>query len=274
MKRPILYAVDGNWILHRVFHTVTYATEDKNRAIAWSFLHRVCQDALAVRAQKLVVAFDGSDIFRYHIYPQYKGERGSNAEVYESLPEVKKVLKEARITVIHRRKYEADDVLCTLAAMFEPDHDVVIGTKDKDSYQYLKSGVRLYDSSYRVKGELAPRYVKHTDVEELMGVPHTQALAYQCLIGDGIDGVPSVLSKGEAKKGLAKWGTLKKFIANDKRLQENLAALSLNRDLVQLRTDALPEVPDLTFKKSSSDRMPKVYFAWARVAAPVSRGLF
>ena len=270
-----IFAVDGNLYLHRVFHTVTYETEDKNRAIAWSFLGRVLQDAIAVRAQKIVVVFDGSEIFRYAIYEKYKGERGDNSEVYAALPEVKRVLREACIPVIQRKRFEADDVLCALAHLFSPDHDVVIGARDKDTYQYLKPGVRLYDSAYRVKGELQPRYVTHEDVLTLMGVPAHQALAYQCLVGDGTDGVPSVVGPATAKKGLAKWGTLREFIANDEHLQTKIKALKFNRKLVELRRDSLPEArPDLDFKASPSDRMPAKYHAWASIAAPRSKGLF
>lgn len=280
--KPKILGVDGNWILHRVFHTTTYETSDKGRAIAYNFLSRVCLDAIAVKATHLLVAFDGSSVFRYDLYPEYKGQRGDNSEVYAFLPEVKRLLKAAGITVIHRKKFESDDVLRSLAEAYPYDvASVVLGTRDKDAYQGLREGVQLYDSSYRVRGELRPRFVSAADVLDIFGVPAGRpALEYQILFGDGTDNVPHLMGAATAKKGLLKWGSIKAWCKGDPKMaawfRENRDRLVLNRSLVELRADvALPELEDLLVGPPSDVKaMPKPWHAMNDMMHPKSKGLF
>lgn len=266
-------AVDGNWVLHRIFYTTTYAVKDLSASIAWNFLNRICIDALAVKASSIIVAFDGFDVFRYHVYSQYKGNRGDNSDVYAHLDKTKEFVRSAGIQVIHKPSYEADDISCSLASVTD---NLVIATKDKDTYQCLRPGVSLYDSSFRVNGQLRPRFVHDSDVKTLTGLSPKQFHAYQVLIGDGIDNVPRLMSPAKAKAGIKTWGTFSKWCANDKEIRnwaaKNRKALALNHKLVTLVSDLQLKIKPMKLVTEGS--WPRAYSTFVDVLNPRSRGLF
>lgn len=270
-----LYGVDGNWYLHRVFHTQPEQSKDPASLMARRFLSMICKDAVATRCKNLVVAFDGDKIFRYDIYPSYKGERGEGSKVYDYLDGLKTYLDSAGIQVFHFPKYEADDVLCSIAS--QSTVPVVIGARDKDAFQYLRQGVRLYDSSNKLKGKPAPRYIAHTDVPVMLkGIAPEQCVDYQTLIGDAIDNVPQLVTPAKARKGIATYETLKSWIAADDairaELREKKEQLVLNRKLVKLKADLPIKIQQVCWKDVSD--FPQPYADLKTFCNPKSRGLF
>jgi 5'-3' exonuclease len=242
------------------------------------FLAMICNDALAARCTNLVVAFDGDKVFRFKLYAKYKGERGEGSKVYDHLDLVKSYLDEVGIQVIHAREYESDDILCSIANQ----GDMVGGTRDKDSYQYLRKGVRLFDSSFKVKvgGKMkpAPRFITHEDVPVLLkGLTAKQSLDYQTLIGDEIDGVPQLVTPARARNGIMEHGTLKAWLAADKTLRRELKPkaeqLNLNRKLVRLVPDLKLKLRPIQWNKDVQS-LPNGYANFKTFCNPRSKGLF
>lgn len=56
------------------------------------------------------------------------------------------MLTELGICYCQPEIFEADDVACSAAYKYSK---VIVGTKDKDSFQYLSDKVSLYDSSFK-----------------------------------------------------------------------------------------------------------------------------
>lgn len=289
-----LFVVDGNWYLHRCYYTINPKYREVKDALVYSFLSLICKDAAKLGCNHMLVAFDGPEVFRYRLYPQYKANRSEAKEgagiregfkeVYEYLPFVLQTLSELDFVWVQPRKFEADDVLASAATEYckELDH-VYCGTKDKDAYQYLTEQVSLYDSSFKVNGESKPREVTFKDVPKLKGVEVSQMAAYQCLTGDAIDNIPQVLHPSRAKKLLKTYGTINSALKSDEYREDllpHLEKLKLNAKLVKLRTDVeLPELSTLKVRRKEIDSalrqfLPKAYFVLLDQACPRTKGLF
>jgi DNA polymerase-1 len=143
------------------------------------------------------------------------------------------------VPVVSVARFEADDVLATLAAAgSQRGLDVFLCTSDKDCRQLIDDRVRLYS--------LRKRAVFGRD--ELLadwGIKPEQVVDLQTLVGDSVDNVPGVPGIGikTAAKLLQDFGTLENILANIDRIpgakrQENLrncgALIERTRQLVRL----------------------------------------
>ncbi len=231
----------------------------------------ICADAMATKCDRLLVAFDGDKVFRFKLYPKYKGERGASSPAYDYLDALKTYLSKAGVPVFHFQEYEADDVLASVATQCR---NVICGTRDKDSHQYLKEGVELYDSGAKPK----PILLTHEQVQKIDGMTGAQFLDYQTLIGDKIDCVPQLVSPAKAKKGILNHGSLKKWMAKDAEFRAAMTEIReeflLNRKLVKMKTD-LPVRPFVSVNWAPySEDFPKKYFEYKDFCNPKSKGLF
>ena len=267
----VTLGVDGNWVLHRAFHTQGQR-QDPTRAICRVFVSMICKDALRVKATRILIGFDGNDIFRYELYSGYKGARGSDGpSPYDYLKAVKAYVKDLGIPLIHPKRYEADDVMCSLAT--QTKSRVVIATKDKDSFQFVRPHVRLIDSSAKPE----PKMLTYEQIEAKFGVRPELCVDLQTLTGDNIDSIPNLFRRDLAIKGLQQWGSLKEWLANDpalrKKLRPHKEQLKINRKLVRLIPDL--ELPDTTISWNKTEKdVPDSYIELRTFANPKSKGLF
>ncbi len=268
----LLFAVDGNYYLHRVWFTISNKHKLKKevlgRIMAKKMLDFVCTDYSKLGATHCVVAFDGGQNFRYDLYPMYKANRNSDGdgskardrgedglgskELYQYLPQVIKLLKRAGIPVIQHPKYEADDILASLAQL---PTNVVLGTRDKDLFQILNKHTRLW---YSEKG--VGHFITLQDALKKWGLEQSQFIEYQTLLGDSGDNVPTIPFRKRTgpktiQKLLVEHGTIKGIYANGtpqerKILIEHQKQIRINRQLVSMVTDVLrPRPSQLKIKK-------------------------
>jgi DNA polymerase-1 len=181
MNKEIIFCCDGNAYMHRAFATLN---SSRPTAVAFPFhlASMICKDATAVKAKHLLVAFDGPDNFRYGVYEKYKyarrekqgigggGPASSTTGIYSYLGAIKNYFLHAGIPYYMPEQHEADDVLCSVATRYYQDYDIVCGTNDKDSRQFLREGVRMYDSRHKDKDKKPdPIYITHEDMYEGIG---------------------------------------------------------------------------------------------------------
>ena len=265
-----ILAVDGNFYMHR-FHSVLSQSENVSKSMCHMFVNSVCRDALANRCDRILVAFDGSQVFRHALYSDYKASRTKKCGTspYDYLQDVKSYLSELGIPNVQLKKYEADDVLASVATQ---NPKVVIATKDKDAYQYLRHGIILWDATHKPE----PKVTKDSDVKSKFGVEPSQCVEYQMLVGDGVDTIPSVIGQAKAKKGLTKWGTIKNWAANDEAFRaiviENLSQLKRNQKLVTLVKTIKVSIPPIEWNKDPD--VPTNYIKLKEFCNPRSKGLF
>jgi 5'-3' exonuclease len=141
------------------------------------------------RARHMVLAFDESlnSSFRNRIFPAYKANREAAPEELKRQFRWCKQLGQAMgIQVLASRRYEADDLLASVAALMRKKHfsyDIV--TSDKDLGQLLQQRDILWDYA-RQRRLNSQTFRKH------MGVKPSQVADYLALAGDAVDNIPGV----------------------------------------------------------------------------------
>lgn len=291
-----IFVVDGNWYCWRSWAVTRAVHRDFSIAMTSMLIGMISKDMAAVRAKKLLICFDGEKNFRYDLYPMYKSSRHEDKPidnsipgrenvkpVYEYFPIIKEWLDKIQFKWIQYEKYEADDCCCSAAKRYKDQYRVVVGTKDKDHYQYLDDNVCLYDSSFKVNGEPKPRYIDVKLAEELKGVSIKKMRLLQALNGDKVDDIPQLFSLRQSKDIINRLGSLKAAMNDEKyadSIKANLEAIKLNGKLVTLLD--IVEVPDvnaLTVPKLQLDdyakqNLPKSYFNLIDFLHPKTMSLF
>ena len=154
--------------------------------------------------QRGAVAFDESlgSCFRNDLYPAYKANRPMPDEnIIYQFEQCRRLCELLGVPVYASRRYEADDILATLAARSRKD--VVIYSKDKDLRQIVNSKCTLQDISGENRFDAAA-FLKVYDFEPAL-FPD-----YQALVGDTSDNVPGVPGFGPKTAGklVARYGAL------------------------------------------------------------------
>ncbi len=193
------------------------------------------------------IVFDGpGETFRNDLYPDYKAHRDAPPDaLIENLPRIKELAEALAIPVLQADRFEADDVIGTLAKKADAvGSKAVIVSPDKDFQQLLSAHIemlrprhgagfeRLTEEGFREKYEIAP--VNFIDMLALMG--------------DSSDNVPG--AKGIGEKGASQLVRRDQTVENiltkapnysSKRwrnaLMENPDMVRLSKDLVTIRTD-------------------------------------
>ena len=241
----VMYLVDAHSLIFQVFHAIPPMTSPSGMPTnaVFGFL----RDLLYLRKRKpdyLVCAFDRPEpTFRSDLYPDYKAHREAPPDdLIAQLPLIERVAEALRVPVVSHPRYEADDVLATLArAAAKRGLDVYLCTSDKDCRQLIDDHVRLYNLRKH-------QQFGRAELLEDWGVTPEQVVDLQSLVGDAVDNVPGVPGVGvkTAAKLLQEFGTLDNLLANvDKvsgaKRQENLRAakpiIDLSRQLVRLADD-------------------------------------
>jgi DNA polymerase-1 len=200
----------------------------------------------------LGVAMDvSSDTVRKERYEEYKAHRKPMPEdLRPQIPWIRKVVEAYKIPLLELEKYEADDVLGTLAKKASAKgYEVVLISPDKDLMQLVGEGVKMHhptrDKLYDAEG-----------VAEDFGVPPHQVIDVLALMGDASDNVPGVPGIGEkgAKKLIGEHGSLEALLeaapeikrkSYREGLQEHRDKALLSKELVTIHTDLpIPFEPD------------------------------
>jgi DNA polymerase I len=182
--------------------------------------------------------------FRDDLAADYKANRAPMPdELAEQIPMVHEACEALGVPILTSERYEADDVIGTLAEKaVAAGFDVVLVTSDKDFYQLVRDGISVYNP--RDEGT----WYDAAGVKEKFGVAPEQVVDVLALMGDTIDnikGVPGIGEKG-ARELIAAHGTLDALLDRaaevpQKRYREallaNLDAARQSRELARIQTD-------------------------------------
>jgi DNA polymerase-1 len=127
---------------------------------------------------------------------EYKGYKANRKEMPEDLaqqvPYIRRALEAYRIPMIGVTRFEADDVIGTLARKAaEASHPVYIVSSDKDMMQLVNDKVHILNPP---KDNLICDAAK---VEEILGVPPERVIDVMALRGDSIDNIPGAPGIGD-----------------------------------------------------------------------------
>ena len=209
----------------------------------------------------LGVAIDVSGpTVRHEQYEHYKATRRPMPEdLSQQIPYILRVCEVLKIPVLSYERYEADDVIGTLAHQArETDLEVVIVTIDKDMFQLVNDHVTVLDT--RSMTRLDP-----SKVTQKFGVPPEEVVDVLSLAGDSSDNIPGARGIGAkgARQLIQEYGSLDQLLAcrdQVKRktyresLQENEDLIRQSRELVTIHEDLPLELNLDDLKMSEPDQ--------------------
>lgn len=272
MSKPRrIFLIDGYSNVFRAFYAIRNLSNSKGEPTNAVFgfiqiLRKLLRDE---QPEYLGIAFDvSSDTVRKEKYEDYKANRKPMPDdLRPQIPWIRKLVEAYRIPILEMPKYEADDVLGTLAHKARAaGFELVLVSPDKDLMQLVGDGVfmqhtgrdKLYDAA---------------KVEEDFGVPPHQVVDVLALMGDASDNVPGVPGIGEkgAKKLIQEHGTLEALLdqaESVKRksyregLQEHREQALLSKELVTIHTDLPVELDPEALRLEEPDYQSLQEICW------------
>jgi len=166
---------------------------------------------------------------------EYKGYKANRAAMPEDLaqqvPYIRRALEAYRIPILEAARFEADDVIGTLARKAaEASHPVYVVSSDKDMMQLVNDKVEILNPP---KDNLICDAAK---VEEILGVPPERVVDVMALRGDSVDNIPGAPGIGE--KGsveiIKRFGTVEQALEHAAEVEKKTYRESLlnNRDTI------------------------------------------
>jgi DNA polymerase-1 len=246
--RPILFLIDGHSQIYRAYHAIRGLTGPGGRSTnaVFGFVAMLRKLIADQRPALIGCAFDlAGPTFRSELAADYKANRPAMPDdLVEQIPYVFRACEALGVPTLSSEGFEADDVIGTLAAQaVRSGIDVVIVTGDKDMFQLVGDGVRVFNP--RDDGA----WYDADGVREKFGVPPESVVDVLALMGDSVDnikGVPGIGEKG-ARELLAAFGSLDALLerageVTQKKYREALLAgadlARQSRELARIRRDA------------------------------------
>jgi DNA polymerase-1 len=126
-------------------------------------------------------------------YKGYKANRKAMPEdLAQQVPYIRRALEAYRIPILELTRFEADDVIGTLARKAaEAAYSVYVVSSDKDMMQLVNDRVQILNPP---KDNLI---CDATKVEEILGVPPERVVDVMALRGDAIDNIPGAPGIGD-----------------------------------------------------------------------------
>jgi DNA polymerase I len=247
MPTPRLYLIDGSSQMYRAYHAIRGLTgpDGKSTNAVYGFVTMLRKLIADHQPQYIAASFDlAGPTFRSELATDYKANRAPMpGDLAEQIPWVHEACEAMGVPILTSKRYEADDVIGTLAAKAAAaDFEVAIVTGDKDFFQLVHDGIKVYNP--KEEGT----WYDADGVREKFGVTPLQIVDVLALMGDSIDnikGVPGIGEKG-ARELIAVYGTLEALLeraseVTNKRYREGLLAHAedarQSRELARIRTD-------------------------------------
>src|ERR671935_1217845 len=236
MTKPIVYLIDGSSQMYRAYHAPVRTAEGgllrnakgQPTNAVYIFVMMLRKLLNEHKPQYIAASFDlPGRTFRDELVADYKANRRPMPdELAVQIPMVHAACEALGVPILTSERYEADDVIGTLAEKAAAaGFEVAIVTGDKDFFQLVHNGIKVFNPKeegtwYDAEG-----------VKEKFGVAPSQVVDVLALMGDSIDnikGVPGIGEKG-ARDLIATYGTLDNLIEHaaevpQKRYREPLLA--------------------------------------------------
>lgn len=240
-----LYLVDVSGMIFRAFYAIRPLTNPSGLPVnaLYGFISMTVKLMREIRPDYMAFCFDQSeDTFRKELDPRYKANRKEMpADLVPQIPYFRRVSEAMGIPCIDVSRYEADDIIGSLACIGR-DHglEVVIVSSDKDFAQLVKPYVSMYDTMKDVRYDVDGVIAK-------WGVEPRKMIDYLAIVGDTSDNVAGVKGIGEkgAQKLLAQYDSLEDIYehineitgATQKKLIESRDEAFLSKKLVTIVCD-------------------------------------
>lgn len=202
MPRPTIYLIDGSSQMYRAYHAFRGRglsnQEGQTTHAVYVFVTMLRKLIKEHSPQFIAASFDlAGPTFRDELVADYKATRAAMPDdLAEQLEWVHEACEALGVPIVTAQGFEADDVIGTMAKQAtDAGFDVAIVSIDKDFFQLVHDGIRVYDP--REDGA----WFDAAAVEEKFGVKPSHVVDVLALVGDTSDnvaGVPGVGKKGAA----------------------------------------------------------------------------
>ena len=263
-----VFLIDGSSQMYRAYHAMRggglTGPAGKSTHAVYIFVTMLRKLMTDHAPQYIAASFDlPGRTFRSDLATDYKANRSPMPpDLAEQIPWVHEACEALGVPILTSERYEADDVIGTLAVKaVDAGFEVAIVTGDKDFFQLVHEGITVYNP--KEDGT----WFDAAGVKEKFGVTPEQVVDVLALMGDSIDnikGVPGIGEKG-ARDLIATYGTLEELLSHagevsNKRYREGLQNFAddarQSRDLARIRTDVpVPFDPDaVRYRGASRER--------------------
>lgn len=247
-------------------------SKGQNTSAAFGFINTLEELLRKENPDFVAVAFDPpGGTFRHEQFSEYKATRDETPEdIRWAVPVIKDFLAAYGITMVEVPRYEADDVIGTLAHRGAKDGlEVVMVTPDKDYAQLVQPNVSMLRPQSGAKGyeRLGVEEVKTKfEVENPL-----QVIDLLGLMGDSADNIPGCPGVGAktAVKLLADFGSIEGLLSHTdqlkgalkKKVEENVQQIRESKVLATIVTDVPIDVTwdDMQRKTPNKEALVALY---------------
>ena len=250
-----LLLVDGHYYVYRSFFAIRDLSNSRGEPTnaIYGFVKTLRRMVKDLAPQLGAVVWDeGLPARRTDLQPAYKQQRAEMPQdMRPQLDYIRELVPLLGFRSVSLPDTEADDLMASYACQaVQRKMEVVLATNDKDLFQLVDDGVRIYTTN---KADLAsPKdsfaLLDGASVRKKWGVPPQRIGDVIALIGDTVDNIPGVTGLGpkNAAHLLKTHGSLDALMAapdavENARIREKLVAareqILQNREMVKLDTD-------------------------------------
>jgi len=197
MKKK-LFLIDGYSLIYRSYwafiKSPIFSSDGRNISAVFGFLKTLFFLIEKYNPDYLSVVLDSKvPTFRHEMYPLYKGTRDKAPDdLHEQVPLLTDILGAMSIALVRKDRYEADDLMGSLAKNFAgPDCEVFIISSDKDLMQVIDDSTHMLRYEKGLYNDIGPQ-----EVVDRFGIQPAQVIDYLSLVGDSADNIPGVKGIG------------------------------------------------------------------------------
>jgi 5'-3' exonuclease len=256
-----LLLVDGHYYAYRSFFAIRNLSNSRGEPTnaIYGFIKTIRRMVKDLQPELGAVIWDeGLPDRRTQLQPAYKQQRAEMpADLSLQLTTIQKIVPLLGFQSLGLPNTEADDLMATYACeAIAKKIEVVLATNDKDLFQLVADGVKVYTTN---KADLAgPKetyaLLDKEHVRRKWGVDPERIGDVLCLIGDSVDNIPGVPGLGpkNASALIEASGGIQPLLDNidavkNERIREKIRSareqILQNREMVKLDTDLPVPMP-------------------------------
>jgi DNA polymerase-1 len=247
-----LFLLDAYALIYRSYYAFIknprVNSKGLNTSAIFGFVNTLEEVLRKENPTHIAVAFDPpGGTFRHEAYEHYKAQRQETPEdIRTAVPIIKDIIEAYNIKILEVPRYEADDVIGTIAKKAEKESfDVYMMTPDKDYGQLTSDHIFMYKPKFAGNGFDILNANAVMEKYELSSP--TQMIDLLGLMGDASDNIPGCPGVGPktAQKLLAEYGTIENLLENTEnikgslksKLEENKEQIIFSKFLATIKID-------------------------------------
>lgn len=263
-----LFLLDAYALIYRSYYAFMKSprvnSKGMNTSAIFGFVNTLEELLRKENPTHIAVAFDPpGGTFRHEAYELYKAQRQETPEdIRAAVPIIKEIIAAYNIKELEVLRYEADDVIGTIAKKAEKERfDVYMMTPDKDYGQLTSDHIFMYKPKFAGTGFDTLDAKAIMEKYELSSPE--QMIDLLGLMGDASDNIPGCPGVGPktAQKLLAEYGTIENLLENTEnikgtlklRLEENKEQIIFSKFLATIKIDVPVEFHKEEFKRREID---------------------